>query len=75
MTQVAQHVTSRYLKKASLQQLLEKIFPGHTNFEIEMRDDIWHFKAPKQVNNVYYAKSSRRRITSLFDANVYNRTR
>ncbi|KAI3551428.1 hypothetical protein CABS03_01487 [Colletotrichum abscissum] len=34
--QVAQNVTSRYLKKASLQQLLEKIFPGHTDFEIEV---------------------------------------
>ncbi|KAK1465215.1 hypothetical protein CMEL01_12570 [Colletotrichum melonis] len=51
--QVAQNVTSRYLKKASLQQLLEKIFPGHTDFEIEMRDDVWHFKAPKEVDAPY----------------------
>ncbi|KAK1498110.1 hypothetical protein CCUS01_12980 [Colletotrichum cuscutae] len=51
--QVAQNVTSRYLKKARLQQLLEKIFPGHTDFEIEMRDDVWHFKAPKEVDAPY----------------------
>ncbi|KXH32371.1 hypothetical protein CSIM01_05793 [Colletotrichum simmondsii] len=62
--QVAQNVTSRYLKKASLQQLLEKMFPGHTDFEIEMRDDVWHFKAPKEVDTPYPVHQ-RRPATSM----------
>ncbi|WYZ34124.1 hypothetical protein EsH8_I_000400 [Colletotrichum jinshuiense] len=51
MAQLAQNVTSRYLKKASLQRLLERLFPGQTDFSIEMRDDVWHFKAPKEVDS------------------------
>ncbi|KAK2759236.1 hypothetical protein CKAH01_16701 [Colletotrichum kahawae] len=52
MGQVEQNVANRYLKKASLQRLLERLFPGQTEFSIEMRDDVWHFKAPKEVDSV-----------------------
>ncbi|KAI8283751.1 hypothetical protein K4K60_002454 [Colletotrichum sp. SAR11_57] len=74
MGQVEQNVANRYLKKASLQRLLERLFPGQTEFNIEvclaakplpyppldpcqlnrslqMRDDVWHFKAPKEVDS------------------------
>ncbi|CAN8095327.1 unnamed protein product [Discula destructiva] len=42
-------VTARYLKKASLQNLLEKLFPGQTDFNITMREDQWCFTAPRKV--------------------------
>lgn len=36
MGQVEQNVANRYLKKASLQRLLERLFPGQTEFNIEV---------------------------------------
>ncbi|KAH9227983.1 hypothetical protein K456DRAFT_57721 [Colletotrichum gloeosporioides 23] len=36
MGQVEQNVANRYLKKASLQRLLERLFPEQTEFNIEV---------------------------------------
>jgi len=44
-----QNTAARYLKKTRLQRLLEQLFPGQTEFFIEMRDDQWCFIAPEQV--------------------------
>jgi hypothetical protein len=33
---VTQNVTARYLKKTSLQALLERLFPGQTEFNIRV---------------------------------------
>ncbi|KAI8161845.1 hypothetical protein K4K49_013253 [Colletotrichum sp. SAR 10_70] len=59
MGQVEQNVANRYLKKASLQRLLERLFPGQTEFNIEMRDDVWHFKAPKEVDSDWVGRRFR----------------
>lgn len=32
-----QNTIKRYLKKERLQELLERLFPGHTKFNIEVR--------------------------------------
>ncbi|KAK0631513.1 hypothetical protein B0T14DRAFT_559302 [Immersiella caudata] len=46
---VNQNVTARYLKKASLQALLEKLFEGQTEFNIRMKEDQWCFTAPRKL--------------------------
>jgi hypothetical protein len=48
---VAQNTTKSYLNRPSLQALLEKLFPGQTEFNIEMRDDQWHFMAPRVIED------------------------
>ncbi|KAK1764226.1 hypothetical protein QBC33DRAFT_547552 [Phialemonium atrogriseum] len=46
---VTQNVTCRYMKKSSLQALLERLFPGQKEFNIRMKDDQWCFTAPRKV--------------------------
>ncbi|KAK3693400.1 hypothetical protein B0T22DRAFT_449738 [Podospora appendiculata] len=46
---IIQNVTSRYLKKESLQALLEDLFPEQTDFKIRQREDLWCFTAPRKV--------------------------
>ncbi|KAK6841759.1 hypothetical protein PG990_006249 [Apiospora arundinis] len=46
---VTQNATTRYLTKESLQKLLEKLFPGQTDFKIRMKEDQWSFTAPTAV--------------------------
>jgi len=41
--QVTQNVSQRYLKKDSLQTVLERLFPGQTEFRIRVRLDIAPF--------------------------------
>ncbi|KAI1450480.1 hypothetical protein F5Y02DRAFT_368964 [Annulohypoxylon stygium] len=45
-----QNVHARYLKEKSLQTLLERLFPGQTDFKIRLRDDQWCFTVPKEVS-------------------------
>ncbi|KAL3961013.1 hypothetical protein ACCO45_006130 [Purpureocillium lilacinum] len=47
--QVTQNVCQRYLKKDSLQTVLERLFPGQTDFRIRLREDQWCFTAPRTV--------------------------
>ncbi|KAI2470991.1 hypothetical protein F4781DRAFT_388373 [Annulohypoxylon bovei var. microspora] len=47
---VTQNVNSRYLKLKSLQILLQRLFPGQTDFNIRLRDDQWCFTVPTQVS-------------------------
>ncbi|KOS44431.1 hypothetical protein ACN38_g4674 [Penicillium nordicum] len=44
-----QTTSNRYLRKANLQELLERLFPGQTDFGIQLREDQWWFTAPKIV--------------------------
>ncbi|KAK7951621.1 uncharacterized protein PG986_007349 [Apiospora aurea] len=46
---VTQNATTRYLKKESLQKLLERLFPGQTDFKIRLKEDQWSFTAPTVV--------------------------
>ncbi|KAL3712430.1 hypothetical protein TMatcc_001129 [Talaromyces marneffei ATCC 18224] len=48
---VAQNTTKNYLYRPALQALLEKLFPDQTDFSIEMRDDQWHFVAPRAIGD------------------------
>ncbi|KAK1752731.1 hypothetical protein QBC47DRAFT_389166 [Echria macrotheca] len=52
--EVKQNVTSRYLKKTNLQDLLERLFKdeGVTEFNIKQKDDQWCFTAPRKVEDV-----------------------
>ncbi|KAJ5197059.1 hypothetical protein N7449_007538 [Penicillium cf. viridicatum] len=45
-----QTTSNRYLRKANLQGLLERLFPGQTDFGIQLREDQWWFTAPKIVD-------------------------
>ncbi|KAK5993765.1 hypothetical protein PT974_07202 [Cladobotryum mycophilum] len=47
---VTQNVTKKYLKRTSLQRLLERLFPGQKDFNIRMKDDQWLFTAPSYVS-------------------------
>ncbi|KAK8138794.1 hypothetical protein PG984_002174 [Apiospora sp. TS-2023a] len=53
---VTQNATTRYLTKESLQKLLEKLFPGQTDFKIrnwlQMKEDQWSFTAPTEVKEL-----------------------
>ncbi|KAF3027319.1 hypothetical protein E8E15_005566 [Penicillium rubens] len=44
-----QTTSSRYLRRDSLQDLLERLFPGQTDFGIQLLEDQWIFTAPKIV--------------------------
>ncbi|KAK3341965.1 hypothetical protein B0T25DRAFT_586036 [Lasiosphaeria hispida] len=48
---VHQNVTSRYLKRDTLQELLEQLFPGQKDFNIRMKEDQWCFSAPRKVED------------------------
>ncbi|KAH8697602.1 hypothetical protein BGW36DRAFT_427558 [Talaromyces proteolyticus] len=48
---ISQNTTHRYLKRAQLQSLLERLFPGQTEFKIQMRDDQWCFSAPRKIED------------------------
>ncbi|KAK8089255.1 hypothetical protein PG997_004216 [Apiospora hydei] len=50
---VTQNATTRYLKKESLQKLLERLFPGQTDFKIRLKEDQWSFTAPTVVKEEY----------------------
>ncbi|KAJ5518285.1 hypothetical protein N7453_000707 [Penicillium expansum] len=45
-----QTTSCRYLRKANLQDLLERLFPGQTDFGIQLREDQWWFTAPRIVD-------------------------
>ncbi|KAI1102620.1 hypothetical protein F4804DRAFT_334114 [Jackrogersella minutella] len=47
---VTQNIHSRYLKEKRLQALLQRLFPGQTDFNIRMKDDQWCFTAPTKVS-------------------------
>ncbi|KAI1457954.1 hypothetical protein F4805DRAFT_457142 [Annulohypoxylon moriforme] len=47
---VTQNIYSRYLKEKSLQTLLQRLFPGQTDFNIRLRDDQWCFTVPTEVS-------------------------
>ncbi|KAJ5282315.1 hypothetical protein N7505_000295 [Penicillium chrysogenum] len=49
-----QTTSSRYLRRDSLQDLLERLFPGQTDFGIQLLEDQWIFTAPKIVETVSY---------------------
>ncbi|OJJ07179.1 hypothetical protein ASPVEDRAFT_46540 [Aspergillus versicolor CBS 583.65] len=46
---IDQNVSSRYIKRWRLQQLLETLFPEVSNFHIRMIEDEWVFTVPKLV--------------------------
>ncbi|KAL3441635.1 hypothetical protein BJX65DRAFT_244772 [Aspergillus insuetus] len=46
-----QNVTSRYLRRRRLEQLLEGLFPGVGDFNIRLREDQWLFTAPRCVTD------------------------
>ncbi|KAF7543274.1 hypothetical protein G7Z17_g10870 [Cylindrodendrum hubeiense] len=61
---MAQNVTARYLTKARLQRVLEKLFPACEEFHIEMKDDLWVFEAPEKVDEVSTSLNSQPRLSS-----------
>ncbi|KAJ5512549.1 hypothetical protein N7463_002101 [Penicillium fimorum] len=44
-----QTTSARYLRRDSLQDLLERLFPGQTDFGIQIKEDQWSFTAPRIV--------------------------
>ncbi|KAK5653981.1 hypothetical protein OQA88_7657 [Cercophora sp. LCS_1] len=50
---VKQNVTRRYLKRESLQELLESLFSetGQRDFDIKQKEDQWVFTAPRKVED------------------------
>ncbi|KAH8699082.1 hypothetical protein BGW36DRAFT_426763 [Talaromyces proteolyticus] len=46
-----QDVSARYIMRAKLQALLERLFPNQPdlNFDIRIADDVWSFDAPRKV--------------------------
>ncbi|UNI16541.1 hypothetical protein JDV02_002968 [Purpureocillium takamizusanense] len=50
--QLTQVVCQRYLKRDSLQTLLERLFPGQKDFKIRMKEDQFSFTAPRNVTEV-----------------------
>ncbi|KAI1476968.1 hypothetical protein F4774DRAFT_391002 [Daldinia eschscholtzii] len=47
---VTQNTNTRYLKEENLLRLLQRLFPGQTNFNIRLRDDQWLFTVPSIVS-------------------------
>ncbi|KAI2601966.1 hypothetical protein GGR54DRAFT_634369 [Hypoxylon sp. NC1633] len=50
---VTQNATTRYLKEEKLLRLLQRLFPGRTDFNIRMRDDQWCFTVPSPVSECF----------------------
>lgn len=46
---VTQNANVRYLKQENLLKLLQRLFPGQTDFNIRLRDDQWCFTVPSPV--------------------------
>ncbi|QQK43245.1 corA-like mg2+ transporter protein domain-containing protein [Penicillium digitatum] len=44
-----QTTSCRYLRRANLQDLLERLFPDQTDFGIQLIEDQWWFTAPRIV--------------------------
>ncbi|KAJ5370259.1 uncharacterized protein N7496_006351 [Penicillium cataractarum] len=55
--QTTQNTTSKYLTQDRLQEKLERLFPGQTEFNIRMREDQWTFTAPRIVSDVSIERS------------------
>ncbi|KAJ5955058.1 hypothetical protein N7501_009337 [Penicillium viridicatum] len=45
-----QTTSCRYLRRDNLQDLLERLFPGQTDFGIMLLEDQWIFTAPRIVD-------------------------
>ncbi|PHH80286.1 hypothetical protein CDD80_2127 [Ophiocordyceps camponoti-rufipedis] len=48
---VKQSTKARYLKRSSLQYLLEDKFPGYREFNLENVNDIWSFIVPRRLSD------------------------